>query len=147
MSQFSVCLSYVSPLRFSDLCLTSPFVSAISHLSVCLSYVSTPPFVSGMPPLLRLSQLCLLSICLGYVSPLPRFVSGMPHRGRLNVLANVCRKPLEQIFAQFAALEVADEVSPATALPRKSGCARLIRGEGPVVARVVGVSWRDVFPT
>ena len=29
-------------------------------------------------------------------------VMGMPHRGRLNVLANVCRKPLEQIFTQFA---------------------------------------------
>ena len=26
------------------------------------------------------------------------------------MLANICRKPLEQIFAQFAALEVADEV-------------------------------------
>ena len=29
-------------------------------------------------------------------------VMGMPHRGRLNVLANVCRKPLEQILTQFA---------------------------------------------
>lgn len=29
------------------------------------------------------------------------FVVGMPHRGRLNVLANVARKPLEQIFYQF----------------------------------------------
>ena len=38
-------------------------------------------------------------------------VMGMPHRGRLNVLANVCRKPLEQIFAQFAGLEAADEGS------------------------------------
>lgn len=28
-------------------------------------------------------------------------IMGMPHRGRLNVLANVCRKPLEQIFTQF----------------------------------------------
>ena len=28
-------------------------------------------------------------------------VMGMPHRGRLNVLANVCRKPLEQILTQF----------------------------------------------
>lgn len=37
-------------------------------------------------------------------------VMGMPHRGRLNVLANVCRKPLEQIFAQFNSLEPADEV-------------------------------------
>jgi len=35
-------------------------------------------------------------------------VMGMPHRGRLNVLANVCRKPLEQILTQFAGLEVAD---------------------------------------
>ena len=38
-------------------------------------------------------------------------VMGMPHRGRLNVLANVCRKPLEQIFSQFAGLEAADEGS------------------------------------
>lgn len=38
------------------------------------------------------------------------FVMGMPHRGRLNVLANVCRKPLEHIFTQFAGLESADEV-------------------------------------
>ncbi|XP_052689627.1 2-oxoglutarate dehydrogenase complex component E1-like isoform X1 [Crassostrea angulata] len=29
------------------------------------------------------------------------FIVGMPHRGRLNVLANVCRKPLENIFCQF----------------------------------------------
>ncbi|XP_075736176.1 oxoglutarate dehydrogenase Nc73EF isoform X2 [Rhipicephalus microplus] len=38
-------------------------------------------------------------------------VMGMPHRGRLNVLANVCRKPLEQIFTQFSGLEPADEGS------------------------------------
>lgn len=38
-------------------------------------------------------------------------IMGMPHRGRLNVLANVCRKPLEQIFAQFAGLEAADDGS------------------------------------
>jgi 2-oxoglutarate dehydrogenase E1 component len=30
-------------------------------------------------------------------------VMGMPHRGRLNVLANVCRKPLDQILTQFNA--------------------------------------------
>ena len=33
-------------------------------------------------------------------------VMGMPHRGRLNVLANVCRKPLEQLLTQFHGLEV-----------------------------------------
>ncbi|XP_049793383.1 2-oxoglutarate dehydrogenase complex component E1-like [Schistocerca nitens] len=38
-------------------------------------------------------------------------VMGMSHRGRLNVLANVCRKPLEHIFTQFAALESEDEGS------------------------------------
>ena len=38
-------------------------------------------------------------------------VMGMPHRGRLNVLANVCRKPLPQIFTQFAGLEAADDVN------------------------------------
>merc|ERR1719511_184462 len=38
-------------------------------------------------------------------------VIGMPHRGRLNVLANVCRKPLEQILTQFSGLEAADEGS------------------------------------
>ncbi|XP_076462504.1 2-oxoglutarate dehydrogenase complex component E1-like isoform X1 [Babylonia areolata] len=40
------------------------------------------------------------------------FVIGMPHRGRLNVLANVCRKPLEKIICQFdSKLEAADEGS------------------------------------
>lgn len=38
-------------------------------------------------------------------------VIGMPHRGRLNVLANVCRKPLEQVFTQFRSLDSADEGS------------------------------------
>ncbi|XP_058465183.1 2-oxoglutarate dehydrogenase complex component E1-like isoform X1 [Malaya genurostris] len=38
-------------------------------------------------------------------------IMGMPHRGRLNVLANVCRKPLNQIFSQFAGLEAADDGS------------------------------------
>ncbi|XP_040292412.1 2-oxoglutarate dehydrogenase-like, mitochondrial isoform X1 [Bufo bufo] len=37
---------------------------------------------------------------------------GMPHRGRLNVLANVIRKDLEQIFCQFdPKLEASDEGS------------------------------------
>jgi len=40
------------------------------------------------------------------------FIIGMPHRGRLNVLANVCRKPLEQLFCQFdSKLEADDEGS------------------------------------
>ncbi|KAF7269918.1 hypothetical protein GWI33_017078 [Rhynchophorus ferrugineus] len=38
-------------------------------------------------------------------------VIGMAHRGRLNILANICRKPLEKIFAQFQTLEPEDEGS------------------------------------
>jgi len=30
-----------------------------------------------------------------------KFIIGMPHRGRLSVLANVVRKPLDVIFAEF----------------------------------------------
>ena len=33
-------------------------------------------------------------------------VIGMPHRGRLNVLCNVVRKPLELIFKEFAGTHV-----------------------------------------
>uniref|UniRef100_A0A6G1SB52 2-oxoglutarate dehydrogenase, mitochondrial n=1 Tax=Aceria tosichella TaxID=561515 RepID=A0A6G1SB52_9ACAR len=39
------------------------------------------------------------------------FNIGMPHRGRLNVISNVCRKPLEDIFNQFSSLAPADEGS------------------------------------
>uniref|UniRef100_A0A0N5B9H5 2-oxoglutarate dehydrogenase, mitochondrial n=1 Tax=Strongyloides papillosus TaxID=174720 RepID=A0A0N5B9H5_STREA len=38
-------------------------------------------------------------------------VIGMPHRGRLNVLANVCRQPLASILSQFSTLEPSDEGS------------------------------------
>ena len=39
-------------------------------------------------------------------------IMGMPHRGRLNVLANVTRKPLEEIFCEFdSKLKPADEGS------------------------------------
>jgi len=39
------------------------------------------------------------------------FVMGMPHRGRLNVLANVCRKPLNVMFTQFSSLDSISAVS------------------------------------
>jgi len=38
------------------------------------------------------------------------FVIGMPHRGRLNVLANVLKKPFQAIFAEFQGLEYEDEL-------------------------------------
>lgn len=36
------------------------------------------------------------------------FVMGMAHRGRLNVLANVCRKPLPELLTQFSGLKPSD---------------------------------------
>ncbi|KAL3282567.1 hypothetical protein HHI36_005746 [Cryptolaemus montrouzieri] len=36
------------------------------------------------------------------------YVIGMSHRGRLNTLVNVCRKPLHQLFAHFIGLEPAE---------------------------------------
>lgn len=38
-------------------------------------------------------------------------IMGMAHRGRLNVLSNVCRKPLNNILAQFSGLQPTDSVS------------------------------------
>ncbi|KAG4079658.1 hypothetical protein HA402_010438 [Bradysia odoriphaga] len=38
-------------------------------------------------------------------------IMGMAHRGRLNVLSNVCRKPLNTILAQFAGLKPTDSGS------------------------------------
>ena len=37
------------------------------------------------------------------------FVIGMPHRGRLNVLANIMKKPFQDIFSEFEGLEYEDE--------------------------------------
>lgn len=54
-----------------------------------------------------MKQLIDVSTKLGVES----VIMGMPHRGRLNTLANVCRKPLQHIFTQFAGLEAADDGS------------------------------------
>ena len=37
------------------------------------------------------------------------FVIGMPHRGRLNVLANIMHKPISRIFSEFGGIEYEDE--------------------------------------
>ncbi len=37
------------------------------------------------------------------------FIIGMPHRGRLNVLANIMRKPYKAIFSEFEGVEYDDE--------------------------------------
>ena len=37
------------------------------------------------------------------------FIIGMPHRGRLNVLANILRKPYQAIFSEFEGVEYDDE--------------------------------------
>lgn len=37
------------------------------------------------------------------------FIIGMPHRGRLNVLANILRKPYEDIFHEFEGVSYGDE--------------------------------------
>jgi 2-oxoglutarate dehydrogenase E1 component len=43
-------------------------------------------------------------------SGVEQIVLGMPHRGRLNVLANLVDKPLEDIFREFEATELPEEV-------------------------------------
>ena len=37
------------------------------------------------------------------------FVIGMPHRGRLNVLANILKKPYKEIFSEFRGMRYEDE--------------------------------------
>jgi len=39
------------------------------------------------------------------------FIIGMSHRGRLNVLANILEKPIEDIFAEFLGEDFDDEIS------------------------------------
>jgi len=39
------------------------------------------------------------------------FIIGMPHRGRLNVLFNVVRKPLEVIMAEFQGIRPEEELT------------------------------------
>ncbi|PKU34619.1 hypothetical protein llap_15077 [Limosa lapponica baueri] len=54
-------------------------------------------------------------------------IMGMPHRGRLNVLANVIRKELEQIFCQFdPKLEAADENMALYLLPLIDAASRFV---------------------
>ena len=80
-------------------------VSILSALHNSLKVSSHVSFVKVLIPAMK--QILDVSSVHGVES----FVIGMPHRGRLNVLANVCRKPLEQIFTQFdPTLEPADEV-------------------------------------
>lgn len=41
----------------------------------------------------------------------PKRLLGMAHRGRLNVLANICRKPISDILSQFHGLQATDSGS------------------------------------
>ncbi len=47
----------------------------------------------------------------GSNSGISEFIIGMPHRGRLNVLANIMRKPYENIFQEFVAEEYEDNIA------------------------------------
>jgi 2-oxoglutarate dehydrogenase E1 component len=47
-------------------------------------------------------------VASGATQGIEEFVIGMPHRGRLNVLANILDKPLEQLFAEFGEQDYED---------------------------------------
>ncbi|XP_073181441.1 2-oxoglutarate dehydrogenase complex component E1 isoform X7 [Lepidochelys kempii] len=89
-------------------------------------------------------------------------IMGMPHRGRLNVLANVIRKELEQIFCQFdSKLEAADEIGFTTdprmarSSPYPTDVARVVNApifhvnaddpEAVVYVCNVAAEWRSTF--
>jgi 2-oxoglutarate dehydrogenase E1 component len=46
---------------------------------------------------------------LGVKMGLKEFIIGMAHRGRLNVLGNILRKPYKKIFSEFASMAYEDE--------------------------------------
>jgi len=46
---------------------------------------------------------------LGAETGIKEFVIGMAHRGRLNVLANILKKPYRRIFSEFESMAYADE--------------------------------------
>jgi len=45
----------------------------------------------------------------GSESGIKEFIIGMPHRGRLNVLVNILRKPFKNVFAEFEGIEYETE--------------------------------------
>ena len=47
---------------------------------------------------------------IGAVRGIKEFMIGMPHRGRLNVLANIMKKPYHHIFSEFAGNEYEDSL-------------------------------------
>lgn len=45
----------------------------------------------------------------GSEAGIKEFIIGMPHRGRLNVLVNILRKPFKNVFSEFEGIEYDDE--------------------------------------
>ena len=79
-------------------------IASALFIFVVLAAMRTPVSQVLIP---ALNQIIDRSMALGVDS----FVLGMPHRGRLNVLANVAETPLERIFCRFnPTLEPSDEV-------------------------------------